>query len=199
VASALALAAIVILAWSPAQLFEAGFLCSFVVVIGLVLLCPVLERPLRRLYEPDPFRLQPEARGVVLLRRLGRQAGMLLALNVAAWLASTPLTALYFGRFTPISLLSNFIVIPVSSVVILTGCLSMLLGPCLAWFADVFNHANLFLIVVMVKGTEALMKIPGGSTLIGPLPPWPAAAWYAALAAWLLWRRGKMVDTSRAE
>jgi len=196
--SALALSAVLILAWSPSQLFEAGFVCSFAVVIGLIVLCPLFDRPLRKLCEPDPLRQQAESRRVVFLRWLGRQASALLALNLAAWIASTPLTAYYFGRFTPISLVSNFLVIPVSALALVAGCLSMLLGPCVSLAADVFNHANLFLMSVLVGSMQALLKIPGGSILIAPWPLWAVALWYVGVAAGVLWLRGGVIREYRS-
>jgi competence protein ComEC len=199
VLSALALAALIILAWSPAQVCAAGFLCSFVVVGGLVVLCPLLERPLRPLWSPDPLRAQPERWAARLLRAGGRGTAGLLALNAAAWLSSAPLTAYFFGRFTPVALLSNFVVIPLAFAAVLAGCLAVVLGACLAPAADLFNHANLLLARVLMAAAERLLRLPGGSIAVGPPPAWAVLGCYGLLAVWPLWAAAKRVDSQPPE
>ena len=84
VLSSLALAALIILAVAPSQLFDLGFILSFVCVLGLIILCPLISDPLMKLLEPDPLRLQPEEVWVTTLRNVGRYSSSLLALAVAA-------------------------------------------------------------------------------------------------------------------
>lgn len=192
--ASLAFAALLILAFAPEQLFEAGFVLSFVVVFGLVVLYPVFERPLRRFWEPDPLRLQPEPRRVVALRACGKYLASLLAMSCAAWVISAPLTAYYFQRFSPISILSNLIAVPVSFLVLIAGCLSVVLGPVLPFCADVFNHANLVLVTVLVETMMFFSKIPLGNFELPPTPAWMPAAWYAALICWREFSRKSAKD-----
>jgi len=184
--SAIAFAALLILAVAPAQLYDVGFIFSFVVVTGLILLYPVIERPLRRLWQPDPLRVQPERKLVVALRWCGKKVAQLLALACAAWLVSAPLTAYFFGRFSPIALLSNLLVMPLTFLIVLTGSLSLVLGSLLMVFAGIFNHANVVLVSVLLKVTGILSAVPGGSVELGTPPLWAVLAWYVLLAAVLV-------------
>ena len=63
-----------ILACNPSQLFDLGFIYSFSIVMGLVLFYPHFDRPLRRIWQPDP--MLPTASGDIQFPpyeiRLGR-------------------------------------------------------------------------------------------------------------------------------
>lgn len=191
--SALAFAALAIVAASPSQLFDVGFILSFVVVAGLIVLYPVFMRPMERLLRRDDLAPDPEIvedqrfrkrmKRVELLREAARSIASLFAMSCAAWLASTPLTAYFFGRFIPIALLSNLLVVPLAFLVVLAGCLSLVLGSCLALFADIFNHANLALVSVMVGSMKLAERMPYGSIEVSKPPLWLVWAWYALLIA----------------
>ena len=168
--SALAASAILILAVAPCDLLRLGFILSFVVVLGLVLFYPVFERPLQRLFAPDPLRLQPEPRCVPFLRSLWRHLSLLIATSSAAWLVSAPLTAYYFQTFSLIALAGNLVAMPVASLMIVTGGLSLVLGSCIGFLADVFNHANLALVFVLTWSMELFAAVPGGNFPVDPPP-----------------------------
>ena len=184
--SALAAAALLILAASPAQLHDVGFIYSFVVVLALIVLFPHVERPLARLCrEPDAAFLPPEEarQRYRWRRRILRYAVSLLAVSITAWLASAPLTARFFGRMAPVAVLSNLFVIPLAFLTILSGCLSLVLGSVVAVLGSIFNNAALALVSVMMAGIRALARVPFGSFPVPPPPVWLVAAWYAVLSA----------------
>lgn len=182
--STVAVAALLILAWNPGQLLDVGFQLSFVVVIGLIVLYGPLDRIFARPLQPDPLRLQPEPRA----RRWGRAAlrtfASLVAASCAAWLVSTPLTVWFFGRFTPVGLIANLVVIPLSSAVMLCGALSVVLGTAVARIlADVFNHAAVAVIWLMTVTTQWMAAIPGLSVQVPDVPAWSVALWYGVIGA----------------
>ena len=190
VASALALAALIILAVSPAQLLDVGFIFSFVVVAGIVVYYPIFERPLRRFWEVDPARLQEEHKAIKALRGCARYICTLTAISCSAWLASMPLTAYYFGRFAPVALPANLVVIPLVFLIVLSGCLSLLLGSCVWVLAEIFNNASLALIWVLSRTMAAVRAIPGGSLDIATPSIWLVLVWYFALGSLALYLRG---------
>jgi predicted membrane metal-binding protein len=89
-----------------------------------------------------------------------------MAVSAAAWLSSAPLTAVFFGWFIPITLPANLIIVPVSSLVLLAACLSVVLGSCVAFVADVFNHANLALVSLLVWVADRLASLPGSQVRV---------------------------------
>ncbi|MEI6972478.1 MAG: ComEC/Rec2 family competence protein [bacterium] len=193
VLSSLALAALIILGVAPAQLFDLGFILSFVCVLGLIILCPLINDPLMKLLEPDPLRLQPEERWITAARSVGRYCVSLLVLAVAGWLVSTPLSAYYFGRFSIVALPANLIIIPMAFLILVAGCLSIALGPCLLLFADIFNHANLALVTLMLRSMDLLARIPGGS-IECKWPLWAMLLWYLILAIAAIWLHSRQLE-----
>jgi len=194
--TAVAFAALVILGLAPGQLFDLGFVFSFAVATGIVILYPRFSSRLLSFAQPDVFRAQPESQPVPVLRRFARYGLSILAVTLAAWLTSAPLAAYFFGRFTPLALITNLLVVPVTFFAVLAGCLSIILGSCLNVLADIFNHANLALLSVLkaAMGTVASFAFPVMEP--GAVSGWMVAAWYAALGLLALCLPVKTVDTS---
>jgi competence protein ComEC len=179
--SALAFSAVLILAAAPAQLFDPGFILSFTAVAGLILLYPVLARPMKEWTEPDPWQLEQERYWMIRFRLSARELFSLAAASWAAWLATTPLTALYFNLFSPIALLANIVVIPAAGLIMLTGCLALIVGGVSLLGAEIFNHANRVFISILLWLIDRVAAVPGGH-LFTPSPPgWVMAGWYVSL------------------
>jgi ComEC/Rec2-related protein len=190
----LALSALVIVAAAPLQLIDVGFILSFVAVLGIVGLYPVFEQPLRPLWTPDPLRVAPVPRWTAALRAVARYVGSLVSVSCAAWFASTPLTALYFGRFIPVALLGNLLAVPVSFLVTVCGALSFVLGSCVPVLADLFNHANVALVFLMVRPMQVFSAIPGGSIRMDRVPLAAVLLWYAVMIGLSVLVRTKALD-----
>ncbi len=180
--SALSLSAVLILAASPTQLLDRGFIFSFAVVTGIIVLYPHFERPMRRLWESDPLRVQAESKRMMLFKVLVKRICSLVAISCSAWLVSAPLTAFFFGRFSPIALVSNIVVVPLAFLIVLTGSLSLLLGSCLLLFANIFNHANVALVALLVRVVRLMARTPFGSVETGTVPLWGVVVWCVGLA-----------------
>ena len=198
-ATALAAAAWLILAANPTQIFDAGFVLSFVVVAGLVAFCPMFDRWGRRVWEKDPLSIVPDGRLTLCLRSCGRYAVSLGSVSLAAWLSSTPLIAYYFNRFTPIALPANFVVVPLSFLSLVAASLSLATGLWAAWLAGVFNHANWAISKALVLTTQWMASVPGGCFELDRPPLWSVWLWYAVLAAWVVWWRSRAPALQDAE
>jgi competence protein ComEC len=107
-----------------------------------------------------------------------RNYGVSLAItSFAASLASMPMTAYYFGRFSPIALIGNLAVVPLTFLIVLSGWLSNLIPPASA----VFNHAAVAFINAMLWGVQALDRLPGSSLEVDPPPAVAMGLWYVSL------------------
>ncbi len=199
VLSSLACAALIILLFAPAQLFNIGFIYSFVVVTGIVLVCPIIDKPLLCMLKPDPMRVQPERRAVVLIRKVGSALVRIFAVSASAWLASVPITTFFFQRFVPIALLSNIIVVPVALLIVIIGCLSLVLGSCIGIFAVLLNNINLLFITILLKIMNAISLIPYGSIDTGKPPLWLVAVWYILLlvSVFLVYKKRDMASPTQ--
>ena len=192
--SSVAMAALIILICKPGELFDIGFIYSFTVVLGLIAWYPVFERRMRRWWRKDPLRLQPEAWWERTSRTVRRSLCSWIALSAAAWLASAPLTLLFFGRFIVGALLGNIVVVPLAFLIVTCGCLSLVLGPCVALGGEIFNHSALALIVLLTRIMRILGAVPCLCTEAPKPPVWAVAALYAVMGAVFL----NMMD-SRSE
>jgi competence protein ComEC len=195
----LAFAALVSLVANPLQLFSASFQMSYGIVGGLLLFgVPLGERwQARRLFADLPkvswerWRHRAEAARRAFFGALG--------IGVASSLVSAICGVIYFGLFTPGALLANLVLIPLASVAILGGLLSLLTGLCgLGWAGVLFNHAAALVLLVMQRLLEWFLLIPG---IFWPgkfEPAWTGHAALACLMASFLfgyahrwsWRRG---------
>jgi len=226
--NSLAAAAFIILLWDPQQLFQAGFQLSFLVVLSLALFTTILEAFHAPLIEPDPARPETIAQGFVrripmlrlifpdsLLpaelrsawqRWLGTPLRWLLSgvtTSMAAWLGSIPLVAYYFHLFTPIGLLANLIVVPLSSFALACNLASLAVGELVPGAAELFNHAAWFFMWLMVGFSEWAAQMPGGCFHVAGPSPAGFALYYAlmvgVLGGWLfrprlrLWTGGVLV------
>ena len=90
-------------------------------------------------------------------------------------------------------MIGNLIVVPLSGVIILNGCLSLLFGAILPPLAIVFNHANLALVTAMIQSTNWLERIPGGWWTVPPQPLWAMLGYYVLLLA-LGAQRGRRIQ-----
>jgi competence protein ComEC len=189
--NSLAAAALLILLWDPQQLFQASFQLSFFVVLSLALFSPVLRRLQKRLLQPDPFlpdALRPRWQRWSLTSAHYVATG--LTTSLAAWLGSIPLVAYYFHLFTPVSLLANLLVVPLSSAALACNLASLAVG---AWFpmaAELFNHSAWFWMMLMVRISGWAAQMPGGCFHVATPRLLTFVLYYVALisvmAGWLV-------------
>ena len=134
--NALALAALCILMVNPDSLYDVGFQLSFLAMLAILLLMPLADGLVPR------YRLQDHP----LLRWLWG----LTTVSVAAQMGVAPLVAYYFGRFPTWFLLTNFIVIPATTLILCLVLASLLLpvmGSALLWAVGSLNAVLAFMAV----------------------------------------------------
>jgi len=188
--NSLAAAALLLLFWEPQQLFQASFQLSFFVVLSLGLFAPVLEKIRNRLLQPAPLLpadLRPRWR-MMLERGIGYASSGLVT-SLAAWLGSLPLVAYYFHLFTPVSLLANLLIVPLSGLALMSALASLLTGGWFPALAEMFNHSAWFWMSCMVNLSHWFARLPAGHFYVGPPQFVTFILYYAVLisvmAGWL--------------
>ena len=181
----------------PWLLFEVGNILSFVVMCGLVVFCGPFSKLARRacgLEKLDAAARLLEAAGEKRRARLARfKKGVLrfiadsFAVSLAAWISSVPLTAFYFGRFTPGGMIANLAVVPCASLIVAAGFLGLISSFVSSGLAACYNNAAGFFTVVMTRAAELTAKFPGGNFHVRKWEPWMVGLWFAGLAALALW------------
>ena len=181
--SALAVAALIIVAVAPAQVLAPGFILSFTVVCSILALFRRLYPMLSRWGAPDPWaESQGGGRIDEIWHKSRRYVAGLSAMSVAAWVGSMPLTATYFNLCSPIALPANLIVIPGTFAVVFTGCLSLLSASFSPWLCEVFNYANVALVSLLLGCIDGLRRIPGAYDFVQSPPVLWTVSWYGLLA-----------------
>jgi competence protein ComEC len=184
--NSLAVSGFIILVWDPTQLFQAGFQLSFFVVLSIALLMPPFERLRRQWLPTDPLlpdELRPRWR-----RELDPVLGYLttaLATSLAAWIGSLPLIAYYFHLATPISLLANLVIVPLSSFALMCNLGSLVCGPFCEWLTVLFNHSGWFWMELMVRLSHWLAEVPGAYFHVRSPTALEFALFYGLIFAWL--------------
>ncbi|MCW5556906.1 MAG: ComEC/Rec2 family competence protein [Verrucomicrobiae bacterium] len=175
--NSLGLAALVLLVREPGQLLQPGFQLSFAVVAVLAVLVPVIEPWIlaRLQFYADPF--LPEAMRPRWQRILDppiRHLASGLAVGIAAFLSSLPLTVNLFHLFSPVSIAANLLVVPLSSLSLAACAASILFSPVWPDLAGVFNASAWLWMHLMVALSRAFATLPGG-------------VWYVAAPSWIWW------------
>ncbi|MBI2946492.1 MAG: ComEC/Rec2 family competence protein [Verrucomicrobia bacterium] len=180
--NSLAAAGLIILVWDPSQLFQAGFQLSFFVVLSIGLLLPSLEKVRQWLLQTDPF-LPAELRPTWQrwldgpLHYLTTSA----ATSLAAWLGSLPLIAYYFFLVTPVSLLANLLIVPLSGLTLMCTLGSLMCGDWLPGLTELFNHSAWFWMKGMVAISHWAAGLPGAYFYVRPPLLLEFVIYYAAL------------------
>ena len=157
----IAFAAILLLFFNPREIFSAGFIFSFTVVSFIVMVYAVV---------PRGFVFHGEG----WVRTVRAYVVSLGITSVAAFIGSVPLTALFFGSFTTLSLLANLIVVPLTFCIVLSGWLSILVPVA----SEIFNHAALVFINGLLGTVDALARLPGAHGYVPPPSLMALAFWY---------------------
>lgn len=141
--AALAASAVFVLIFKPDQLWSIGFQLSYTVVLSILLLgLPLYEFATERL---RPFRYLPKASWTRTqhLYAWAQDALLLLfAISFSAWLASAPLSAAFFGYFSPGAIFLNMLLVNLAALAISSGVISLCFGILgLGSVAGFINHA----------------------------------------------------------
>lgn len=172
--NSLGMAAIIILLANPKQLFSPGFQLSFCAVLAILYLSPGIERFLR-------LDLLLRRRGIV--GRVARYPAKLFSVSTAAWLGVLPIGAYYFNTFTPVSILVNLVVIPLTFLIIASSlsfiAFSFFSG--LPGLGQVFVTATGGLIRLMEFSVEKFASLPFACIEIGSPRLFFIFLYYAAI------------------
>lgn len=163
--NSLAGAALAILLFDPGQLFQAGFQLSFVAVGGLAVLAPPIQEALllRLIPKADPFlpaSLRPRWHRWVDVPI--RTFAVALATGIAAGLSTLPLVWHFFHLVSPVGLVANLVVVPLSSLALSAEFGSLVCSPLSPWIGEVFNASAWISMKLMILAGRWSASIPGG-------------------------------------
>lgn len=164
----MAAAALVLLLWKPLQIYHPGFQLSFAATWGILYLGPALCTALRNFLKG----FSPAVTTTV---------SSMLAVPLAAQLATVPLVAWYYNFISPVSVPANLLAVPLVGLIMILGILAAVLGlvwPPLAGLANAGTSVLLDLFLWLVNFFQGL---PGAVVYLAAPPVLLAAVWYAGL------------------
>ena len=144
----LAFVAIIMLIISPSMLYDVGFQLSFMAVLSIVLWHPLLNGLI-------PLHVQQRHHWLSNLWGL-------ITVSTAAQIGTAPLVAYYFGRLPVWFLLSNFIVIPLATVVLYLT-LALVVFNWWTWAATLVAKVLTAVVVTMERGLAWVGALPYSS------------------------------------
>ena len=187
--AALVASAVCVLVLQPMQLFTASFQLSYGIVAALLLLgLPLGDYWMERwaLFTHLPKVTWGRYRKTVEWCWRGLLG--VLGIGFSTTLLSMISGVVIFQMLTPVSLLANLILIPMGSLVIIAGFLSLLFGLTgLGWLASLMNHASVLLLIVIEKGVRLFVGIPGANHAAQFSAPWLGYTAFAGLLGLILY------------
>lgn len=132
------LSAAIILAFRPTDLFSVSFQLSYAAVIAIVSASPLFSLPAL-------YKIRPQA-----LSKVVRYVYGLVTVSMAAQLGTLPITLLVFHQMSNYFLLTNLIVLPLASVLVPLGFVTLLLGG--------IPYVGEVLVWCLQHGTELMMS-----------------------------------------
>lgn len=143
----LALAALVLLFFSPQSLFDVGFQLSCLSVFFILVFVPAIPMP-----------------DWVCRFKVLRQLHSLLVVSVCAQLGTAPLVAYYFHTFPVYSLLANVVAVPLSYALLLLGLLFFMFP----WIQGLWADLAGWVMGFMDNCLTALSLLPGAVLTLYP-------------------------------
>jgi ComEC/Rec2-related protein len=191
--NSLAAAGFFLLLWDPRQLFQASFQLSFFVVLTLALLSPVFTELREQIHQvdpssPDPLlpaKLRPRWQHYWEVVKNWFMAS--LSTSAAAWVGSMPIIAWYFHMITPVNLLANLVIIPLSSLALMCHMGSLVCGPWCDWACVLFNHSGWFFMTAMVALSDWMAQWPLAFLYVRPPGLVYFLVYYGILFGLLVW------------
>ncbi len=185
----IAVAAIVVLIWRPADLFTAGFQLSFGIVAGLLL----FVRPVSHWLWAEPLIIAPVDQGRMAVIRKGVDY---VAVNIVAFLIALPLVAYHFQIISPLAVLLSILAFPVVTLLLGLGYLKIIVGFMLPSGGALLAGPLLWISDTMTGLVEHATTWPGATVNLNQQP---SVLWtVAALAIVIALLRGAFARRRRA-
>lgn len=163
--NSLGAAALILLGCGTLQMFQPGFQLSFIVLGAIAIGAQPFAEPFKAWAALDPF-LPPRVASIS--QRWGSKARtwlvVTLATSTAATLGSIPLMYSHFHTCTPVSVVSNAVLVPLSEGSLFLVTLSLISGALgLHAIQVLFNNANWLVAHLMMWSATFFASIPGGN------------------------------------
>jgi competence protein ComEC len=162
VMNALAVAALILLAWRPGDLWEPGFQLSYAATVGIVYLAEPLSGWLKE-------------------RGWPHWLAVAAAVSAGAQAAVTPIMLAHFNQLSLVGIAANLLVVPLAGAATTLGMLALLVELASGAAAALLFNALWTLLLALRASVRLAAMVPAAMVHL-PAPGWLAvSAWYGAL------------------
>ncbi|MGQ9627252.1 MAG: DNA internalization-related competence protein ComEC/Rec2 [Anaerolineae bacterium] len=147
----------------PQTLFDIGFQLSFAATLGLILYTPLIENGLARLLS----KLLAGEKAKKVLTALND----VFTVTLASQLFILPIVVYYFKRLSLIGQLTNFLVLPAQSGVMVWGGIATLLGLLYLPLGQIAGWVAWLFLTWTIRAVEITAQVPYTSLEVKPLSP----------------------------
>ncbi len=166
-ATALALAALVLIITDPNIVFDLGAQLSFAATMGVIIFLP------RSVKNEAGVIQRPSLLSTVALGSLG------------AWIATTPIIVHNFCGVAVTAAVANLVAVPVSLVLVPMGMLALITGAYLPTVTTALCWLGKYLVKLTLLANELCASLPGAYVDAVYLSPWGCLAWYVVVGGGL--------------
>ena len=178
------LAAIGILLWNPSDLFDVGAQLSFLGVLAVLWASRQIarrRRETRAIVDEPPV---PRA-GLTVIKTAANSGWSFLRegalISAAAALFTMPLIAARFHMVSPVSVLANLVLAPLSTFLLWTGYLHAAAGLAAPWATRIFAVPFDWLLTLFLRVVETAAHVRFSHAYVPGPPDWWLAGYYALL------------------
>lgn len=166
--NSIAASAFVLLCYDPFLIMEVGFQLSYLAVLGIIVLYPIIHNQL------------------TIKNKYLKSVWSITAVSIAAQLSTFPLGLLYFHQFPNYFIFSNLIVIPLSGIILYTGIIASLF-----YFVPLIQFMLVYileLLIYFLNVTVGFIEHLPYALLEGiSITILEASVLYLMLISWLIW------------
>lgn len=168
---AAAWSAVIILAFNPYYVYDSGFLLSFLAIVGIAFIYPVLEGIPRILGKAEAGFLKENEKSSSRIHVFISKMYQGICISLSVMIATFPVMANGFMQVSVWSVVINLAVIPLMSVVLATGFLGIIVGLCglNPWIILKITH---YILKFYEAVCETSAKIPGNLLVTGKPETW---------------------------
>jgi len=134
--NSISIAAIIILLYSPNQIYDPGFQLSFGAVLSTAIIYPYIKSWVEKLN---------------LKWKWLEKIILFMGVSFSAQIGTIPFTLVYFAKLSIVSIVANLFVIPISGIITAVAFISIFLGAISYSIASSFAYANNLLTFIMME------------------------------------------------
>ncbi len=134
--NSISIAAVIILFFSPQQIYDPGFQLSFGAVLSTAIIYPYIQSWIEKLN---------------LKLKWIEKIFLFMGVSLSAQLGTIPFTLIYFSKLSVVSIIANLFVIPISGIITAVAFITIFLGSFSSLLAEYFAYANNLLTYIMME------------------------------------------------